>query len=277
MSAVVEHEPWLRGGAFVVLLAACALAERRWPVRGDARPAWRQIVNLALVATNTLLLRAAFPLLAVALALQIEARGGGVLATFGWPRAATIVVAVLALDCAIYWQHRLMHRVPLLWPMHRVHHTDLAIDVTTGLRFHPLEIAASMLVKLGVVALLGPPAAAVVLFEVLLSAGSLVTHADVALPARGERLVRAALVTPSMHRIHHSIRREETDSNYGFTTSAWDRLFGSYRAAPAGDEATMPIGLADWRSPAGWLALLVQPFRRVPRSDDPCEKDPADA
>jgi sterol desaturase/sphingolipid hydroxylase (fatty acid hydroxylase superfamily) len=279
VNALVTHEAWVRAAAFAAVLATCLLVERRWPVRGDARPARRQAVNLALVVTNTAVLRLAFPLLAVALALRVEARDGGLLGAVAWPRAVEIVAGVLALDLAIYWQHRLMHRIPLLWPLHRVHHSDLAIDATTGVRFHPLEIVLSMGIKLGVVALLGPPAVAVVLFEVLLSAGSLVTHTDVALPARAEPVVRALLVTPSMHRIHHSLRRDETDSNYGFTTSLWDRLFQSHRARPLDDEATMPIGLDGVRDPSalGWWALLLQPGRRLPARGDSCDKGRRDA
>lgn len=259
MSVLVTHEAWVRVGAFAVVLAACAVAERTWPARGDARPAGRQRTNLALAVANTAFLRLAFPLLAVGVAL----RGGGLLGAVAWPPAVEIALGVVALDLAIYWQHRLMHRIALLWRLHRVHHTDLAIDVTTGVRFHPLEIALSMGLKLAVVAALGAPAAAVVLFEVLLSAGSLFTHTDVALPVAVEHVARAAIITPSLHRIHHSVRREETDSNFGFTTSAWDRLFRSLRTTPRLPERTMPVGLAGWRDPAalGLGALLVQPFR----------------
>ncbi len=266
MSALVAHEAGIRLGAFLVVFALCAAAERRWPVRGDARPAWRQGVNLSLAVVNTALLRLAFPVLAVGLAL----RGEGLLHAVAWPAAVEVAVGVLALDLAIYWQHRLMHRMPALWPLHRVHHTDLAIDVTTGVRFHPLEIALSMAVKLGVVAVLGPPAIAVVLFEVLLSAGSLWTHADAALPSRLEHVARAVLVTPSLHRIHHSVRREERDNNYGFTTSLWDRLFGSLRATSSEPEATMRIGVPGWRAPASLGGVLVQPFR-------PCQNPDGDA
>jgi sterol desaturase/sphingolipid hydroxylase (fatty acid hydroxylase superfamily) len=156
--------------------------------------------------------------------------------------------------------------IPLLWPLHRVHHSDVAIDVTTGVRFHPLEICLSMGVKLGLVVALGAHPAAVVIFEILLSAASLFTHADFAFPARLDRALRAVIVTPSMHRIHHSVRREETDSNYGFNLSLWDRVFGSYRARATGPERSMPVGLPQWRDPAEQAlgALLLQPFRRTP-------------
>ena len=263
---VLEHETALRLGSFILVLAVLAIAERAWPARGDARPARRQLSNLALMTINTALLRLAFPLLAVALALSVHARGGGLFGLLQLPPWLEVVAAVLLLDAAIYWQHRLMHVIPLLWRMHRVHHTDTAFDVTLGVRFHPLEIVLSMAVKLGAVWLLGPPAVAVVVFEILLAAASLFTHADFAFPTRWERAIRALVVTPSMHRVHHSVLRVETDSNYGFLLSTWDRLFRSYRRQPSRPERSMPIGLSPWRTPALLTlgALLLQPFRRVP-------------
>lgn len=264
---LVANEPTLRFAAFAAVLLLLAAIERRWPARGGAHPARRITANVGLVAIDALMLRLAFPLLAVTLAVAVEARGGGLFGALAWPGWLEGVLAVLALDLAVYWQHRLLHWLPPLWRLHRVHHSDLHFDVTTGLRFHPIEIALSMAIKLGVVLLLGPTPVAVMIFELLLSAGSLFTHADVALPPRIERIVRAIVVTPSMHRIHHSLRRDETDRNFGFTVSIWDRLFGSYRAAPALPERSMPIGLPPWRDPAalGLVALLLQPFRRTPR------------
>jgi len=279
MNVLVDYEPWVRGGSFVLALALSAVAERTWPVRDDARPAARQRINLALVAGNTALLRLAFPLLAVTLAFAVHARGGGLLGAVSWPAGVEVVLAVLALDATIYWQHRLLHVVPLLWPVHRVHHSDLAIDATTGVRFHPIEISLSMGLKLGAVAILGPDPAAVILFECLLSAGSLLTHADTALPPSADLLIRRVLVTPSMHRVHHSLRRDETDSNYGSVFSVWDRLFRSYCAASRLPERTMPVGLRVLRDPdaLGLPALLVQPFRHLPDAGDPCDKNPSDA
>ena len=263
---LVDNEAMLRLGAFAVVLLLLAVAERRWPARGDARAARRQAANLGLVVIDTLMLRVAFPLLAVALAGQVHGRGGGLFGMLDWPPWLAIPLAVLIFDAAIYWQHRLLHLVPPLWRLHRVHHSDIAFDVTTGVRFHPFEIALSMAIKLALVVALGPHPAAVVIFELLLSATSLFTHADFAFPARVERALRAVVVTPSMHRIHHSVRREETDSNYGFNLSLWDRVFGSYRACPAGHERSMPLGVPQWRDPAtlGLGALLVQPFRQTP-------------
>ena len=264
----VANEAGLRLAGFALALLVLLFAQWRWPARRDGRPALRQLNNLGLVVLGTLVLRLAFPLLAVSLAIQVERSGGGLFGVLDAPRWLEFALAVLLLDLAIYWQHRLHHRIPVLWRLHRVHHSDLAFDVTTGIRFHPLEIAVSMALKLGLVWLLGPSPAAVVVFELLLSLGSLFTHADFALPAHVDRRLRALLVTPSMHRIHHSVRREETDSNYGFHLSLWDRLFRSYRAAPLQPESSMPIGLPAFRQPEDQRlsALLLQPLKDVPRA-----------
>lgn len=265
----VENEAGLRLGGFVLVMLLVVIAQWRWPARHDGRPALRQITNLGMVVLGTLVLRLAFPLLAVGLAIRVERVGGGLFGLVEMPRWLEFTFAILLLDLAIYWQHRLHHRIPLLWRLHRVHHSDLAFDVTTGVRFHPLEIALSMAIKLGLVWLLGPSPAAVVCFELLLSLGSLFTHADFALPARVDRGLRVLLVTPSMHRVHHSIRREETDSNYGFHLALWDRLFRSYRPAPLQSEFSMPIGLSGFREPAQQrlIALLLQPLKKdLPRA-----------
>lgn len=263
---LVEHEGVLRLGSFGAALLVLAALQWRWPARGDSRPAARQWTNLSLVAIDTLVLRVLFPVLAVGFAMTVDTRGDGLFGALHWPGWLEFVLAVVLLDLAIYWQHRLHHAIPWLWRLHRVHHSDTGFDVSTGVRFHPLEIALSMAIKLGLVRLLGPPAAAVVVFELLLSLGSLATHTDCALPAGLDRRLRWLLVTPSMHRIHHSVLRDEHDRNYGFHLSLWDRLFGSYRAAPVRMETTMPIGLPVFREPAQQrlLALLWQPFR--PRS-----------
>lgn len=263
---VMQHEAALRLGSFVAVLGALAIAERVWPARGDARPARRQLANLGLMLINTGLLRLVFPVLAVAVAMSVHSRGGGLFGLLGLPPWLEIGLTVLVMDAAIYAQHRLLHTVPLLWRMHRVHHTDLGFDVTLGVRFHPLEMAFSMGVKLGLVYLLGAPALGVVAFEILLAAASLFTHADFAFPPRVEPWLRAAVVTPSMHRTHHSVLRHETDSNYGFLLSAWDRIFGSYTPRPLRPEREMPIGLSEWRIPKklGLPALLLQPFRAAP-------------
>ena len=259
---IVEHEAALRLGLFLGVLALMLALQWRLPLRGDGRWSRRQLTNASLVLIGTLLLRLVVPLLAVSWALEVSARGWGLLPLLGLPGWMVGALAVLLLDVAIYWQHRLFHRIPWLWRLHRVHHSDLAFDVTTGVRFHPLELLLSLLIKLAVIAALGAPAVAVVVFEILLSAGALFTHSDIALPARIDRAVRWLFVTPSMHRIHHSPLREETDSNYGFHLSLWDRLFASYRARPRTPEASMAIGLERWREPEaqGLWRLLRQPF-----------------
>jgi sterol desaturase/sphingolipid hydroxylase (fatty acid hydroxylase superfamily) len=178
------------------------------------------------------------------------------------PFWAAFIASLLLLDLSIYAQHVVFHKVPILWRLHRMHHTDLDFDVTTALRFHPLEIVLSMLVKLAVVGLLGAPAVAVLVFEVLLNATAMFIHGNVGLPPRFDRALRRLVVTPDMHRVHHSIRREETDSNFGFNLSWWDRLFGTYRDQPRDGHAGMTIGLEyfrDWRA-TRLDGLLMQPF-----------------
>ncbi len=267
--ALVLNEGPLRLGAFGGVLALLLVLQWLRPLRGDGRGQRRQATNLLLIALDTLLLRLMFPVLAVGLALQLESQRIGLLPQLGLPFWLDCVIAVLLLDLAIYWQHRLMHGVPLLWRLHRLHHSDTGFDVTTGLRFHPFEMALSLVYKLTLVAALGAPALAVLVFELLLSAGALFTHADFALPPALDRRLRWLLVTPSMHRIHHSTWRPETDSNYGFHLSIWDRLFGSYRAQPRAPEEAMPIGLGYFRSQReqSLPSLLLQPFRPQPTSE----------
>lgn len=263
---LLEHEASLRLGGFLVALAVLVVVERLWPARGDSRLAHRQWSNTLLVVIDTVLLRLMFPLIAVAFAFEVHARGGGAFGALAWPDWLEFILAILAFDFLVYWQHRLLHVLRWLWPMHRVHHSDIAFDVSTGVRFHPLEVVLSMALKLGLVWLLGPHPAAVLVFAILLSAASLFTHADFAFPAPMDRVLRWFVVTPSMHRTHHSIVRVETDSNYGFLLSLWDRIFGSYRAHAMDSERCMPIGVPEWRE-AGELgigALLLQPFRRPP-------------
>ena len=262
---MLAHEATLRSAVFFALLAALALAERTVPCRGDIRPAWRQVANLALAALNTALIRGMFPVLGIVWAGRMRQAGIGFLTVTSWPTAVEVAVAVVALDLTIYLQHRVLHRLPWLWRAHRVHHSDLAFDVTLGVRFHPFEMAISQSIKLAAIAALGAPPLAVLLFEGLLQCGSLFTHADLALPPRVDRALRWLIVTPSMHRVHHSVAQDETDSNFGFNLVWWDRLFGTYRVAPRQPQRTMTIGLDAFRDPSdqGLVALLVQPFRAV--------------
>jgi sterol desaturase/sphingolipid hydroxylase (fatty acid hydroxylase superfamily) len=249
----------VRLAVFLSVFAVLALVQQLAP-RRDVPGGWRRrITNLSLVIVDTVVLRVAFPVLAFDFATGLE--GKGLLGAL--PQWAAIAVGVLLLDCAIYWQHRLVHRIPLFWRLHRVHHADTGFDVTTAVRFHPIEIALSMAIKLGLIALVGIPALAVLIFEILLSAGSLFTHANIRLAGTFERGLRWLLVTPEMHRIHHSVHADETNSNYGFHLSLWDRVFGSYRDQPRDGQTTMQIGLHEFRDRRDQtlLALIVNPFR----------------
>lgn len=259
----MEGEAALRLGVFVGVLGAMALWEALAPRRADfAGPRRRWPANLAFAVFGTLVGRVLVPGGAAAFALHAQGQGWGFLA--GAPGFVAIPAAVVLLDLAIYFQHRIFHRAPLLWRLHRMHHSDLAFDTTTGIRFHPLEIALSLAIKLAVIAATGAPPEAVVIFELLLNGSSLFNHANIAMPAGLERALRLIVVTPDMHRIHHSWRRDETDSNFGFCVSVWDRLFGTYRAEPADGQLGLTIGLPQFRDPADQrlLPLLAQPFRR---------------
>lgn len=267
---LIAHEGPLRLGIFLSVLVALKLAELRWPRRGDGAWAPRQLVNLALLLLSNALLRLTVPVLAVGFALGWQARGIGLLPMLGVPDAAAVLLAVVLMDLAIYWQHRAFHRVPLFWRLHRVHHSDLAFDASLALRFHPLEMALSMVWKLAVIAVLGAPALAVLIFEILLSAFALFSHADLRLPPALDARLRWLVVTPDVHRVHHAVDRAEHDRNYGFCLSVWDRLFGSWQEQPRQGHVAMRIGLADFRAPAAQRigALLLQPFR-TPASGQP--------
>ena len=206
---------------------------------------------------------ALIPLLAVGVAGLAEARGWGLFNNLGLPAVLAVVASVILLDLAIYLQHVMFHAVPALWRLHRMHHADLDFDVTTGARFHPIEILLSMGLKMAVVAALGVPVLAVLIFEVLLNATSMFNHANVRIPPALDRLLRWFVVTPDMHRVHHSIRREETNSNFGFNLPWWDRLLGTYRAQPAAGHTDMTIGIEAFREAREqWLdRMLAQPFR----------------
>lgn len=256
--------PWLRPAIFVAVLLALLAFESHAPRRPWSRPRWPRVGrHLALVALDTLVLRLALPLLATGAAALAEARGWGLLRLACVPAALAAGASLVLLDLAIWAQHVLMHRVPWLWRLHRVHHSDVDFDTSTALRFHPLEILLSMGWKIACVLALGAPLAAVAAFEVLLSACALFNHANLALPPRVEAALRRVLVTPDVHRTHHSIHRDETDSNYGFSVVWWDRLFGTWRAAPRDGHATMTLGLDAFRAPSAQRlgALLLQPLR----------------
>jgi sterol desaturase/sphingolipid hydroxylase (fatty acid hydroxylase superfamily) len=262
---IVTHEPWLRLGAFAGVLLAMLAAEDFWPRRGGPmlRPL-RWSANLSVVVVDALLLRLLIPLGATGTAIWAQVHGYGLFNTLDLPFAVAAVLAFLALDLLIYWQHRLFHAIPLFWRLHRMHHSDVEFDTTTGVRFHPVEILASMLIKMGAVLALGAPVVAVIAFEIALNATSLFNHGNLRLPAAVDRVLRKLIVTPDMHRVHHSVHRVEHDSNYGFNLSWWDHLFRSYTAQPRDGHTTMRIGLAQFRADEEQklLPLLRQPFKK---------------
>jgi sterol desaturase/sphingolipid hydroxylase (fatty acid hydroxylase superfamily) len=266
---LLSYEPIIRLIAFAGVFAAMAAWEILAPRRdqGIGRGT-RWPSNIGIVILDTGLVRVLFATTAVALALLAEARGWGLFHVLDLPLWASLPLAVMALDFAIYLQHVLFHAVPVLWRLHRMHHADLEFDVTTGARFHPIEILLSMGIKLGVVAALGAPAVAVLIFEVLLNATSMFNHSNVRMPAWLDRVLRWIVVTPDMHRVHHSVVVRETNSNFGFNLPWWDRLFGTYRDQPAAGHEAMTIGIEQFRDP-GELRLdhmLTQPFRETDRS-----------
>lgn len=260
---ITQHEPTIRLGVFTLVFAVMALWEWVSPRRARSVPrSARWPSNLGLLAVNAMVARVVVPMAAVGVASAVEARGGGLLPLLGLPGWAQFLVALVVLDLVIYLQHVLFHASPMLWRLHRMHHADTDVDATNGLRFHTLEILLSMLLKMAVVWMLGPPAAAVVVFEVLLNALAVFNHSNVALPAGVERRLRLLVVTPDMHRVHHSWHAEEHNSNYGFNLTLWDRLFRTYRAEPKDGHQGMTLGLPEFRAPE-WRRLdrmLVQPF-----------------
>jgi sterol desaturase/sphingolipid hydroxylase (fatty acid hydroxylase superfamily) len=276
---LLAHEPLTRLAAFAGILAVIALWELLSPGRRqDIGRARRWPANLGIVALDTVLVRLCFPVAAVGTALLAEARGWGLFHAFEAPTWLALAASVILLDLAVYLQHVLFHAVPVLWRLHRMHHADLEFDVTTGLRFHPIEMLLSMAIKLGVVAALGTPAVAILIFEVLLNATSMFNHGNVRLPARLDRVLRWIMVTPEMHRVHHSIVPRETNSNFGFNLPWWDRLFGTYRAQPAAGYEGMTIGIAQFRDPRELRLdrMLIQPFRDDDRLYPLGRREPAE-
>lgn len=257
------NEPLVRGGFFFGILAVMAMWECLAPRRRQAfsrRTRWPS--NLGVVVFNTLLLRLVFPTAAVGFALFAGAKGWGLLHLLAIPWWVAVVLSVIVLDLAIYLQHVLFHAVPALWRLHRMHHADLEFDVTTGLRFHPVEILLSMAIKLMVIAALGPPAVAVLIFEVLLNGTAMFNHSNVRIPAGLDRALRWVVVTPDMHRVHHSIVPHEANSNFGFNLPWWDRLLGTYRGQPAAGHEKMTIGIEQFREGRDLRLdrMLIQPL-----------------
>jgi sterol desaturase/sphingolipid hydroxylase (fatty acid hydroxylase superfamily) len=272
-AVLVDHETTIRLGAFATMFALMALWEAAGPRRAlTVSKSRRWTANLGITLLDAALVRVLFPTATVGVALAVGDRQWGLFHAVAVPAPLAFALSIIALDLVIWMQHVAFHRVPLLARLHRVHHVDLDFDVTTGFRFHPVEIVLSLLIKFAVVVALGAPAAAVLAFELMLSLGSLFNHGNVRMPAGLDRALRWLVVTPDMHRVHHSIEPEEINSNFGFFLSWWDRLFGTYRAAPRAGHGAMTIGVRDTRDLrvcAGLWAMLLLPFRE--RADDfPC-------
>ena len=246
-------------GVFALMAVWELLAPRRALTQSKAR---RWYANLGIVVLNTVLARMVFPLAPVAVAMVAAERGWGVFNIAGVAPGVALVAAVVILDFAIYLQHVMVHAVPMLWRLHRMHHADLDFDVTTGARFHPVEILLSVAIKMAVIVLIGAPAVAVVIFEVVLNATAMFNHSNVSLPLGLDRVLRLFVVTPDMHRVHHSELPFETNSNFGFNLPWWDRLFGTYRDQPEKGHEGMTIGLEQFREPADLHLhkMLVQPL-----------------
>lgn len=257
-------ETALRLGAFFGIFLAMALWEWARPMRALVVPRWKRwATNWAISIIDAAVVKLLFGAAAAGAALDAAASDWGFLHALAWPFWVEFLIAFVILDFAIWLQHLLTHKIPILWRLHRVHHADRDIDVTTAIRFHPIEIALSMLFKIGLVYLLGASVIAVILFEVLLNGFAMFNHANVRLPKGLDGVLRLAVVTPDMHRVHHSTDRREHDANYGFNLSVWDRLFGTYVAQPRRGHDQMTIGLTQYQSeaPASLPWSLANPFR----------------
>jgi sterol desaturase/sphingolipid hydroxylase (fatty acid hydroxylase superfamily) len=257
---LLDDEPLVRVIAFSVVLILVSMGEflrpRRAPTSGSR---WRN--NIILSAIDAAIVRVILPFGLTGFAVWLQTRGIGVLPAVTDSTLARFLVSCATLDLVVYLQHRLFHAVPALWRFHQVHHSDPDVDATTGVRFHPVEILLSLVLKAAVIAALGAPPLAVLAFEIVLNVGSLLSHANLALPARVDTLLRTLLVTPDMHRIHHSKRSEEQTANFGFNLSWWDRLFSTYRGQPHIDHHVMPLGVAGLEPPRSLLQLLILPWR----------------
>jgi sterol desaturase/sphingolipid hydroxylase (fatty acid hydroxylase superfamily) len=261
---MLEHDTSIRLATFGAVLLLMAVWETVAPRRhqsADRRLRWPG--NLGVLLVDALLVRIVFPITTVGLALLAEARGWGLFNLTPVPGWIAVIASVVLLDLAIYLQHVLFHAVPALWRLHRMHHADLVFDVTTGLRFHPIEILLSMVLKLAAVAALGAPALGVLVFELLLNATSMFNHGNVRIAAPLDRILRWLVVTPDMHRVHHSLMPHETNSNFGFSLPWWDRLFGTYRPQPSAGHEAMLIGIEQFRDPHELRLdrMLLQPLR----------------
>ena len=265
MDSLPFSETAIRLAAFLVIFATMAVLEQSLPRReANAAKGARWRTNLAMVIVDSIVLRIVFPMAAVGTAIWAEQRGYGLFPMIETPGLIAGIIAFAVLDFAVWLEHLASHKIPILWRIHRMHHSDIDFDVTTALRFHPLEIIISMVWKAGVVIALGAPVLAVLAFEIVLNGAAMFNHSNVKLPLAADKMLRWLIVTPDMHRIHHSIRYHEMDSNYGFNFAFWDRLFGTYSLDPQDGHSGMTIGLPDYQdaAPTGLIWSLILPFRR---------------
>lgn len=264
---IVNNESTLRASAFFFMLMSLVLWEYMQPARVLTLSRWvRWRANLLLMLVNTLTLRLVVPIAAVGSAVWASNQEFGLLYWLGFSNGLAMLIAIICLDLVIYWQHRLMHKLPILWRLHQVHHADLDMDVTTALRFHTLEMVLSMAIKCAVVILLGVPVFAVIVFEVILNASAMFNHSNLQLASSVDKQLRKWIVTPDMHRVHHSTAKAEQNTNYGFFLSFWDRLFHSYCAYPAKGQKQMEIGIAEQREAkdvASFKGVILMPFKRI--------------
>lgn len=262
-SWIIANEFAVRVGAFLGAFLFIFAMQWRWP-RRVAQVTWQRVrVNLGLLLSSALLARLVLPWGLVAIAFWAQEQGWGLFNLVEVPFWIAVIASVFMMDFAIYVQHVLMHNVPILWRLHRLHHNDIAYDVTTSVRFHPLEIILSLLYKMALVVLLGVPPVAIVIFEVILNGMAMFTHANWALSPKFDRFLRFAFITPDTHRIHHSWTMKETNSNYGFHLNIWDRLFNTYRSQPEKSHEEMTIGLEYFRNAAEqtYWSSMKQPFQ----------------
>lgn len=268
LDSINTNESFWRLGIFVFMLIALALWEvfsprRKKPPSNSAQINNRRINNILIVVIDTILVRLLVPILPVGAAIYVSQNSLGLFNLLELPMWLVIILSLLILDCIIYWQHRLFHAMPMFWRLHRMHHTDVEFDFTTAIRFHPIEIILSILLKLIVILLLGAPAIAVMIFEILLSSSALFNHSNIKLPTSVDRVLRLFIVTPDMHRVHHSVYQTETDSNFGFNIPWWDKIFGTYTDQPKDGHINMSIGIENFREEEDSRIdkLLLQPFR----------------
>jgi sterol desaturase/sphingolipid hydroxylase (fatty acid hydroxylase superfamily) len=257
----MTHEAIIRLTAFLGIFAAVAVWESLTPRRKltTSKPL-RWISNISITMLGAAIVRGIFPVIAVGLAANQTTMG--ILNQVPLPFALKVFIGILAFDLIIFLQHVSFHSVPILWRLHMMHHADLDVDVTTGLRFHPIEVVLSMGIKIVAVVMIGPPVLSVILFEILLNGTSMFNHGNIRMPAGVDRMLRLIVVTPDMHRVHHSVIIKETNSNFGFNFPWWDRFFGTYRAQPAADHKDMTIGLSQFRDQKRLTLpwLLILPF-----------------